>query len=317
MKKEQWQQLFKSEKGIETIEWIAFAAVAAVMIAGIMLVLTPGGSQVGQTVTSGVLCWASQIGGGGGGACTSGGGGAPTTGVGTQPGGGGTQPGGGQPGGGQPGGGNGGNKDGGGGLLDKLWNWAKGRVQDLTQFVLKDLPDALKDAAENTRLLITRITETFEVDLGDLGKWLASVTTTIVKELESAKTWQDVLDGFVKDLGRATAWTVALTAAVDVLDKLIRGQWRDIFTWDFAVHLLVDTAQGLLIGAAAVAITAAIVAAAPVELGAVAVAGITLGVAVVLGSIFDLSGVGDKVENWIKGLFSGGKKPEPAPAPGT
>jgi hypothetical protein len=77
------QTSLQQEQGIETIEWIAMAAVIALVILGMGFVLLPGGQQVGQTVSDGILCWAGQIGGGGGG-CGGGldGGGPPTGGSG-------------------------------------------------------------------------------------------------------------------------------------------------------------------------------------------------------------------------------------------
>ncbi len=195
-----------------------------------------------------------------------------------------------------------------------LWTWLKGRAQDLAQFLLKDLPDALKEAARNTSLLITRLTETLTVDLGELGQWLASRTTTIIQAIESPKTWQEVLNGFGKDLGRAAGWAAGLTVAIDVLDKLLRGQGNQLLTGSFGLHLLVDTAQGLLVGAAAAGLTAAAIAALPLELGAVATAGVTLGIAAILGSVLDLTGAGDKLESWIKGWFGGSAQPAPEPA---
>ncbi len=52
------------EEGIETIEWVALGAVLALTIAAIMAVLTPGGQQIGQSILSGIMKWASKIGGG-------------------------------------------------------------------------------------------------------------------------------------------------------------------------------------------------------------------------------------------------------------
>ncbi len=59
----QVQSLWLHEEGIETIEWVALGAVLALTIAAIMAVLAPGGQQIGQTILSGIMKWASQIGG--------------------------------------------------------------------------------------------------------------------------------------------------------------------------------------------------------------------------------------------------------------
>ncbi len=57
------QSLWLQEDGIETIEWVALGAVLALTIAAIMAVLQPGGQQIGQTILSGIMKWASKIGG--------------------------------------------------------------------------------------------------------------------------------------------------------------------------------------------------------------------------------------------------------------
>lgn len=55
--------VWNGEEGIETIEWVAMGAVLALTIAMIMSVLTPGGARIGAAILSGILKWASKIGG--------------------------------------------------------------------------------------------------------------------------------------------------------------------------------------------------------------------------------------------------------------
>jgi hypothetical protein len=69
MRAKNLRSIVHAEDGIETVEWIAMASVVALMIAAAAFVLVPGGTQVGETVRDGILCWAGQIGGGGSGGC--------------------------------------------------------------------------------------------------------------------------------------------------------------------------------------------------------------------------------------------------------
>lgn len=53
------------ERGIETVEWIALAAVVLALLLGIMVVFTPGGRQVATEVIGQVTAWVERWSGGG------------------------------------------------------------------------------------------------------------------------------------------------------------------------------------------------------------------------------------------------------------
>ena len=53
----------KSEHGIETIEWIALAAVVLVLLTAIMVVFTSQGQAVGQAIIAKIIEWINRWGG--------------------------------------------------------------------------------------------------------------------------------------------------------------------------------------------------------------------------------------------------------------
>ncbi len=337
MKRNWLHQLHRSESGIETIEWIAMLAVLALTIAGVGFILTPGGSQVGHTVTSGILCWASEIGGGGGGACSSGGGGGPTVGVG-QPGGGGNLGGSGQPGGngqpgspsnpggnGQPGngnapGGNGGHSSGdnGGNWWDKIPGWIKGRISDIAQFFTKDLPEILGK--------LPKTIEGWLIQIRDFGDGITVDIQHIIATITQMSTWQDVLksilfgegesllERLVKGLGRNILFAGLIALGFNILDKILSGHPGDILSWDFVRSVLGDTVVNLLVGALAVAAVAGGLALLGVTAPAWIVGGLIVLVGIGIGILFDATGLTDTIKGWISQLLGGKPHAETAPA---
>jgi hypothetical protein len=53
--------MLAQDNGIETIEWVALAAVVIVLIGGILAIFSGQGQKLGQAIFDGIMSWVAKL----------------------------------------------------------------------------------------------------------------------------------------------------------------------------------------------------------------------------------------------------------------
>ena len=56
-----FHNMLAQDNGIETIEWVALAAVVIVLIGGIMAIFSGQGQKLGQAIFDGIMSWVAKL----------------------------------------------------------------------------------------------------------------------------------------------------------------------------------------------------------------------------------------------------------------